>query len=82
MNWDELHRLAAGGEIAGLLSHHLDELPGAVDQVVLLKAGRIVTQGKPQAILTSAHLSRLFDCEVNVLRTDGRFVASTSTPGE
>ncbi len=59
-----------------IVSHHLDELPRAVSRVVLLKAGQIVRQGPPEAILTSAHLSALFDCRVNVLQTDRRYVAS------
>lgn len=65
-----------------IVSHHLDELPHAVDKVVLLKAGRVTDQGPPEKLLTSAHLSDLFDCRVEVLRSDGRFVASVrATPG-
>jgi iron complex transport system ATP-binding protein len=59
-----------------IVSHHLDELPRAVGQVVLLKAGRVVNQGPPDALLTSASLSELFDCRVEVFKNDGRFVAS------
>jgi len=59
-----------------IVSHHLDELPRAVDSVVLIKAGRIVGQGPPAHWLTSSHLSDLFDCRVEVLRNDGRYVAS------
>ncbi len=58
------------------VSHHLDELPQGVDLVVLIKAGRIVGQGPPEQWLTSAHLSSLFDCRVDVLKNDGRYVAS------
>lgn len=59
-----------------IVSHHLDELPQAVDSVVLIKAGRVMGQGPPKDLLTSTHLSMLFDCRVNVLRNDGRFIAS------
>ena len=59
-----------------IVSHHLDELPRAVHRVVLMKDGRVVGQGQPQELLTSAHLSALFDCRVEVLRNDGRYVAS------
>lgn len=58
-----------------IVSHHLDELPQAVDSVVLIKAGRIVGQGPPAQWLTSGHLSDLFGCRVDVLRNDGRYVA-------
>jgi iron complex transport system ATP-binding protein len=63
-----------------IVSHHLDELPRAVSRVVLLKAGRIVGQGSPEEFLTSAHLSALFDCRVDVLRNDGRYVAGIDPP--
>lgn len=58
-----------------IVSHHLDELPRAVGQVVLLKGGRVVNQGPPDDLLTSASLSELFDCRVEVFKNDGRFVA-------
>ncbi len=59
-----------------IVSHHLDELPHAVSQVVLLKASRVIGQGPPAMLLTSVSLSELFDCRVQVFRSDGRFVAS------
>ncbi len=65
-----------------VVSHHLDELPSAVDQVVLMKAGQVAGQGEPNELLTSANLSQLFDCEIDVFRNNGRFVASVSATGE
>jgi len=59
-----------------MISHHLDELPQAVDQVVLLKGGRVFGDGPPATLLTSESLSRLWDCRVEVLRSNGRYVAS------
>jgi len=59
-----------------VVTHHLDELPANVNQVVLLKAGRIFSQGCPEDVLTSEQLSDLFDCRIHVLRDHGRFVAS------
>lgn len=61
-----------------VVSHHLDELPCAVDQVVLMKAGRAVDQGTSHELLTSTRLSDLFDCDIKVFRDNGRFVASIS----
>ncbi|HYW78582.1 MAG TPA: ATP-binding cassette domain-containing protein [Thermoguttaceae bacterium] len=58
-----------------IVSHHLDELPRAVDKVVLLKAGVVVEQGAPDDVLTSVRLSELFDCRVEVFKNHGRFVA-------
>jgi iron complex transport system ATP-binding protein len=59
-----------------IVSHHLDELPRAVNRVALMKNGRIVELGAPRELLTSTHLSTLFDCRVDVLENDGRFIAS------
>ncbi|OHB66720.1 MAG: hypothetical protein A2Y77_18245 [Planctomycetes bacterium RBG_13_62_9] len=58
-----------------IVSHHLDELPGSVDQVVLLKQGSLFGDGPPDRMLTSERLSRLFDCRVEVFRNNGRCVA-------
>ncbi len=59
-----------------MISHHLDELPCSVGQVVLLKQGSIFGDGPPAAVLTSDKLSRLLDCRVEVLKSNGRYVAS------
>jgi iron complex transport system ATP-binding protein len=59
-----------------MVSHHLDELPRSVDQVVLLKGGRVFADGPADAVLTSENLSRVFDCRVRVWRSDGRYVTS------
>ena len=59
-----------------IVSHHLDELPAAVDRIVLMKGGRVVGQGTPDDLLTSAHLTALFGCQVEVIRSSGRFLAS------
>lgn len=58
-----------------IVSHHLDELPAAVDQIVLMKGGRVVGQGAPDDLLTSAHLTALFDYHVEVVKSNGRFLA-------
>ena len=61
-----------------IISHHLDELPCSVNQVVLLKQGRVFGDGPPEAMLTSEKLSRLLDCRVEVFKSNGRYVASVS----
>jgi len=65
-----------------IVSHHLDELPQAVDSVALMKAGRVIAQGAPRELLSSTYLSALFDCHVDVLENNGRFVASVRPANE
>jgi iron complex transport system ATP-binding protein len=64
-----------------IVSHHLDELPRAVNRVALMNGGRIVELGAPRELLTSTHLSALFACHVDVLENDGRFIASVRPAG-
>ncbi len=61
-----------------MISHHLDELPRSVGRVVLLQQGRVFGDGSPEAMLTSANLSRLLECRVEVFKNHGRYVASVS----
>ncbi len=61
-----------------IVTHHLDELPCCVDQVVLLKGGGVLGQGPAEQMLTSEKLSRLFDCRVEVFRSNGRYIAGVS----
>jgi iron complex transport system ATP-binding protein len=61
-----------------MISHHLDELPSSVDQVVLLKQGRVFGDGPPATVLTSEKLSGLLDCRIEVLKSNGRYVAGIS----
>jgi iron complex transport system ATP-binding protein len=58
-----------------IVSHHLDELPGKVEKVVLLKDGMIAACGGPSEVLTSSKLSSVFDCRIRVVRHSGRFIA-------
>lgn len=59
-----------------VVSHHLDELPKHLDQVVLLKDGKIVEEGKPQKVFTSANLSKTFSCKVEIIKNKGRYLSS------
>ncbi|MEN6386612.1 MAG: ATP-binding cassette domain-containing protein [Phycisphaerales bacterium] len=59
-----------------IISHHLDELPRNLDSVVLLKKGKIISQGKPGEVLTSANMSETFGCKVKVFHDKGTYLAS------
>ncbi len=61
-----------------IISHHLDELPRRVDRVVLLKQGTVFAAGPADQVLTSDRLGKLFDCRIEVLKSNGRYVAGVS----
>ena len=71
--------LRKNGPTVIVVSHHLDELPTSVDQVVLLKQGKIVKDGPPAEVLTSPTLSRLFDCSIRIHRQNGRFFSQATS---
>jgi iron complex transport system ATP-binding protein len=56
-----------------LVSHHVEDLPRATNQVLLLSQGRAVAAGPPAQALTGEALSRAYGCEVELFREDGRF---------
>jgi len=59
-----------------VVSHHLDELPGKVDKVLLLKNGRIFDKGGADKMITSEKLSAVFECPVEVIKNRGRYLSS------
>ncbi len=65
-----------GSPTVVIVSHHLDELPRNVDQIVLMKDGTVFDSGCAEDMLTTEKLSRLYDCDIFVFRRDGRYAAS------
>ena len=61
-----LSRLAARGTTLVLVTHHLEEVIPEIEQVILLKRGRLFDQGAPSAMLSSERLSALFDAPMQV----------------
>lgn len=55
------------------ITHHLEELPPATSQVLLLSNGTAIAQGRPTEVLTGEVLSRAYQCAVEVHRSHGRF---------
>lgn len=58
-----------------LVTHHLEELPRGIDNVLLLRDGQIVAAGPTSQTLTSANLSATFGLPIGVSEHDGRYVA-------
>ena len=62
-----------------VVSHHLEELPYPLDQVVLLKDGSILDKGSPAGTLSSAKLSEAFGCDVDSVCKGGRYFTTVSS---
>ena len=58
-----------------LVTHHVSEIIPEIERVVLLRSGRILTDGPKDQILTAANLSNLFGVPVQLSRSDGYFQA-------
>jgi iron complex transport system ATP-binding protein len=67
--------IAQSGLSVILVTHHLPDIIPEIDRVILLKKGRIVTDGPKAAVLTSAALTDLFGIPVEVVHRDGYYHA-------
>jgi iron complex transport system ATP-binding protein len=56
-----------------VVTHHLEELPRATDEILLLAEGTRRAAGKPEDVLSDAILSGVFGVPVQADRLDGRW---------
>ncbi len=73
-----LFDVARGSEAAPtvvMITHHVEELPPATSRVLLLSEGRPAAEGAPDQVLRAEVLSRAYDFEVQVRRSNGRYYA-------
>jgi iron complex transport system ATP-binding protein len=55
------------------ITHHLEELPPATSDILLLGDGRSAATGRPDAVLTNEILSPVYGCPMRVTREAGRY---------
>ncbi len=55
---EALSRLRAGGAAILMVTHDLDEAGALADRVAFLRAGRLVAQGEPRALVHALHAAR------------------------
>jgi iron complex transport system ATP-binding protein len=55
------------------ISHHVEELPPATSQVLLLDNGQVAAQGPPDVVLRPEVLSPVYRCPLEVRRSSGRY---------
>ncbi len=78
---ERVRQIAREGTTLILITHHTEEIVPEVERVLLLSGGRIITAGPKRAVLTSEHLSTLFDAPVTVDEDDGYYYARPGRPG-
>ncbi len=69
----QLRVLAVAGTTLIVVTHHVDQIPPEVERVVLLKDGRVFTEGPKDEVLTGGALSDLFEVGVQLVERDGWF---------
>lgn len=58
-----------------MVTHDLRHLPPHITKVALIEGGRIVQVGTPEQVLTSEHLSTLYELPLRVMESNGRYLA-------
>jgi iron complex transport system ATP-binding protein len=64
------------------VTHHIEEITPVIEQVTVLKDGRIEAHGAPDAVLTGALLSNLYDLPMGVAKRGARYWAHTAEQPE
>ena len=75
-----LRNLARRGKTIILVTHHLEEIFPEINRVVLLHHGRVMLDGAKNQVLTSDHLSAMFEGPVTVKETHGYYTARSEGP--
>jgi iron complex transport system ATP-binding protein len=65
---ETVRRLMREGTTLILITHHVDEIVPETKRVVLLRAGQVAYDGRPEDALTTGHLSQTFDANLTVER--------------
>ena len=73
---DSLRVLAQGGTTLLLVTHHVEEILPEIDNVLLLREGRVLQQGCKADTLTDAALSETFGLPVQVSRHGDYYAAA------
>ena len=71
--------LMQAGTTVILVTQHIHEIPPEISRVVLLKDGKVISDGEKSAILTSESLSNLFGIPIQLLQVNGFYQAVPGT---
>jgi iron complex transport system ATP-binding protein len=70
-----LQNIAQHGKIIIIVTHRVEEIFPEINRVILLKQGRVLLDGKKVDVLTSQHLSALFEAPITVHKHHGYYSA-------
>ena len=72
-----LQNLARHGKTIILVTHHIEEIFPEINRVILLQHGRVLLDGPKAEVLTSRHLSAMYEGPVTVQDTNGYYLATS-----
>ena len=72
---ERVRHVARAGTTIILITHHIEEIVPEIQRIVLVGHGRIVASGSKLDILTSDHISALFNAPIALEEDDGYFYA-------
>jgi iron complex transport system ATP-binding protein len=58
-----------------LVTHHIEEIPAGTTHALLIKDGKIAVSGPISDVITSEHISAIFEIPISVIREGERFFA-------
>jgi iron complex transport system ATP-binding protein len=70
---ETMRELARSGLGVLLVTHHVSEIIPEIERVILLREGRVVSDGPKEQVLTESGLRALFGVPVRLTRDDGYF---------
>ncbi|MBF0517758.1 MAG: ATP-binding cassette domain-containing protein [Nitrospirae bacterium] len=71
--FDLIARICIGHTVI-IITHHIEEVLPSIDNVVMIRDGRIFTQGPKKEVLTSRNISELFGVQLEVyIDTNGTY---------
>ncbi len=69
-----LQALMQQGIAVLLVTHHVDEIPPAIERIILLDRGKIIADGPKRDVLTAANLATLYQTDVRLIEAEGYFI--------
>jgi len=55
------------------VTHHIEEIFPAINRVLFLIRGKVFLKGQKTALMTKANLKRVLECDLNVIKRNGRY---------